>query len=263
MRMSCWIPWHHSYYHGTKRECISQYTRAWLALFSWAQCDFLLCPLRWWDKHHTTNLLLSSVLLLSTNTERVREREINGHCLQLPAHLLSSLNEVRGGAAVYFFKAGDNSDNSCNWREAQLVPVNPVGRVVLKRIRPGLEIKWCWGEWVMLQAFSSASVLAAIKAALWWCDRLVIDYGSPNGGGLRDSNMYVGVMKALLKSTVSVYAISSSGTCIHLNRSGRTPLQCQTRLPGHHFTPNYNTHVFSHSWTSVELFPWTHCCSFS
>lgn len=76
---------------------------------------------------------------------------------------LSSLNEVRGGAAVYFSKAGDNSGNSCNRGEAQLVPVNPVSRVVLKRIRTGLEVS---DDRYRAEALSSSSVLAAIKAAL-------------------------------------------------------------------------------------------------
>lgn len=154
--------------------------------------------------------------LAQTLKKREREREINGHRLQLSAHLLSSLNEVRGGAAVYFFKAGDNSGNSCNRGEAQLVPVNPVGRVVLKHIRTGLEVS---DVHYRAEALSSASVLAAIKAALWRRDRLVNDNGRTRW------------VEWKLFHCLDLHHLSP-GTCIPLDRSGHTHTSEKTNAQG-------------------------------
>lgn len=74
-------------------------------------------------------------------------------------------------------------------------------------------------------AFSPASVLAAIKAAPRRRDGLVNDDGSPNGWSIKESNMYVGVMKTSQNLWLNLCLLPSSGT----RRSGhRTSAKTNT-----------------------------------
>lgn len=116
----------------------------------------------------------------------------------------------------YVFKAGHNSDNSCNQGEAQLVPVNPSNHVTLQCIKTGFEKRWrisVSDGHHRAGAFSPASVLAAIKAAPRRRDGLVNDDGSPDGRRIKESNMYVGVMKTSQKLCLNWCLLPSSGTC--------------------------------------------------
>lgn len=100
-------------------------------------------------------------------------------------------------------------------------------------------------------AFSPASLLAAIKAAPRRRDGLVNDDGSPNGWSIKESNMYVGVMKTSQNLWLNVCLLPASGTW----RSGhRTSEDKDTYLD---IDPAV-THRFSHS--SSEPSPLAHCC---